>query len=423
MFRELHPNIKIRIYTSFLSRLAGSMVFPFMAIYFTREINAVTAGILLLIQVVVQFLAGFYGGYLADVLGRKKVMVAGEWMKVFSIAGMILANSPSFTSPWLTFFMLVLLGISMGIVNPAAEAMLVDVSTKETRTMIYSINYWSINLSIMLAFIAGGWFFETNFFELLISLLAISVFILWMTKAKIEETYVPEKKAANSFSFKPIIKSYAAVLKDLPFILFTVGGIAILSIEFQRNHFMAVRLEEEIPKQLFSVWGLFPVEMTGVRLLSLLTIENTLLIVLLTAAVTKWLKNKPEQKMMYLGFTIFGAGYSVLAFSNSIPILITAVLIMTVGELLYVPSRQAILADMIDETQRGSYMAMNGMVFQAGKIFGVLGIMAWEAVGGLGMAVLILLFTFTGIWSSRLAILKRAEKKEQGKIKRVDAAS
>lgn len=71
LFKDLHRNIKIRIYTSFLSRVVGSMVFPFMAIYFAKELNVVYAGILLLIQVIVQFIAGLYGGYLADSMGRK----------------------------------------------------------------------------------------------------------------------------------------------------------------------------------------------------------------------------------------------------------------------------------------------------------------------------------------------------------------
>lgn len=72
MFKSLHPNIRIRIYTSFLSRVIGSMIFPFMAIYFTYQINATIAGILLMINIAVQFIAGLYGGYLADLVGRKK---------------------------------------------------------------------------------------------------------------------------------------------------------------------------------------------------------------------------------------------------------------------------------------------------------------------------------------------------------------
>ncbi|MGG3944061.1 hypothetical protein ABEV54_21840 [Peribacillus psychrosaccharolyticus] len=59
MFKELHPNIRTRIYLSFLSKVVSSMIFPFMAIYFTEKINAETASILLIINIAVQFLANY----------------------------------------------------------------------------------------------------------------------------------------------------------------------------------------------------------------------------------------------------------------------------------------------------------------------------------------------------------------------------
>lgn len=62
MFRELHPNIRARILIQFLSKIIGSMIFPFIAIYFSMEISSSIAGILLMINVIIQFLAGMYGG-------------------------------------------------------------------------------------------------------------------------------------------------------------------------------------------------------------------------------------------------------------------------------------------------------------------------------------------------------------------------
>jgi DHA1 family multidrug resistance protein B-like MFS transporter len=414
MFRDLHRNIKIRIYTSFLSRVVGSMVFPFMAIYFTKELNEFFAGILLLIQVIVQFIASLYGGYLADSVGRKKMMVIGEWMKVIAFVGMILANSTLFTSAWITFLMLLVMSISAGIINPAAEAMLIDVSTKESRALMYSINYWAVNLSIMLGLMVGGWFFETHFFGLLISLMIISVVTLWMTKVLIQETYTAAsvKEMEKSFGFKPIIESYQAVIRDLPFVLFTLGGIAILSIEFQRNNFISIRLAKEIHTHVISLWGNVNITLNGVKLLSLLTVENTLIIVLFTAFITKWLKSKSEKTIMYLGFLLFGLGYSVLAFSTNLVFLFAAVIVLSIGELLYVPTRQSLLAEIVDDSRRGAYMAFNGFVFQIGKMVGVLGIMAGEAVNGIGMGILYVVFALLGIVFSRIAIVKRDRKKQ-----------
>ncbi|MYL48228.1 MFS transporter [Halobacillus litoralis] len=413
MFKELHPNIRIRIYTSFLSRVVGAAVFPFMAIYFTKEINAMVAGVLLLIQVAAQFLTGLYGGYLADIIGRKRLMVTGEILKLTAFIGMFLANSPWFQSAWVTFFMLLLIGIAGGLVNPAAEAMLIDVSTKDSRAFMYAINYWAINMSMMIGLMIGGWFFERNLFELIAVLLGISLLTLWMTSTKITDTYVvSEEKVREGYGLKPVLKNYSLVMKDVPFLAFTIGGIAILGIEFQRNNFISVRLEQDIASNMMDLFGMFSFELDGIRLLSLLTVANTLFIVLFTSLFSKWIKGRKEETIMYAGFALFGLGYAFLAFSNHIPGLFIAVIVLSIGELLYVPTRQSILADIVDDTRRGAYMAFNGLVFQFGKILGALGIIIGNVIGGYGMAVLYVGLVFAGIHFSRMAIRRRKSPEE-----------
>ncbi|WP_221563437.1 MFS transporter [Alkalihalobacillus sp. TS-13] len=414
MLKDLHPNIRIRIYTSFLSRLIGSMIFPFMAIYFTNAINAFWAGTLLLINVIIQFVAGLYGGYLADILGRKRMMVTGEWMKVIGFVGMILANSPWYTSPWVTFSMMTIIGIASGLVNPAAEAMLIDVSTKETRAFMYAINYWAVNMSLMLGLIVGGFLYKTHFFELLLALFLMSLVTLWMTSTLIHETFTPEGTTTKPYGIKPILQSYKTVITDIPFVLFILGGIAVLSIEFQRNNFIAVRLEKEIIPKTYSLFGGLDMSIDGVKLLSLLTVENTIIIVFFTGIVAKWIRNKPEQPIMYTGFILFGLGYGILAFSNDLMTLALAVVVLSIGELMYVPTRQSILADIVDDSKRGAYMAFNGFVFQIGKMVGALGIIVGEAIGGVGMGVLYFVFALFGIVFARMAIQIRTVK---GKIR------
>ncbi|MGP4080798.1 MDR family MFS transporter [Pseudalkalibacillus sp. R45] len=407
MLKDLHPNIRIRIYTSFLSRLIGSMIFPFMAIYFTNAINAFWAGTLLLINVIIQFVAGLYGGYLADILGRKSMMVTGEWMKVIGFVGMILANSPWYTSPWVTFAMMTIIGIASGLVNPAAEAMLIDVSTKETRAFMYAINYWAVNMSLMLGLIVGGFLYKTHFFELLLALFLMSLVTLWMTSTLIHETFTPEGTTTKPYGIKPILQSYKTVITDIPFVLFILGGIAVLSIEFQRNNFIAVRLEKEIIPKTYSLFSGLDMSIDGVKLLSLLTVENTIIIVLFTGIVAKWIRNKPEQPIMYTGFILFGLGYGILAFSNDLMTLALAVVVLSIGELMYVPTRQSVLADIVDDSKRGAYMAFNGFVFQIGKMAGALGIIIGEAIGGVGMGVLYIVFALFGIVFARMAIQMR----------------
>ncbi|RWZ60852.1 MFS transporter [Halobacillus fulvus] len=383
MFKSLHRNIKIRIYTAFLSRIVGSAVFPFMAIYFTKEWNAAIAGVLVLTQVLIQFLSGLYGGFLADLIGRKRLMVVGELLKVAGFVGMFLENSPWFTSAVVTYIMMLFVGVSGGLVNPAAEAMLIDVSTKATRAFMYAVNYWAMNLSIMVGLMIGGWFFEDYFTELLAVLIGMSLLTLWMTYALIIDTYkVSKQPSRKEYGVVPLLKNYQKVVKDGAFLAFTIGGIAILALEFQRNNFIAVRLEQDIVTRSIDFFSIFSFELDGIRLLSLLTVVNTLMIVLFTGVISRWIRGKREEPIMYMGFILFGVGYAFLAFSEYIPGMFLAVVVLTIGELLYVPTRQSILAEIVDDTKRGAYMAFNGLVFQFGKMLGGLGLVVGNVIGG-----------------------------------------
>ncbi|MCC2252142.1 MFS transporter [Virgibacillus sp. AGTR] len=409
MLKSLHPNIRMRIYTSFLSRVVGNMIFPFMAIYFSLKLNTTLAGILLTFQVIVQFATSLYGGYFADVIGRKKMMVFGETLKILAFIGMIAANSPWWSSPWMMYFSLLVVSISAGIVNPAADAMLIDVSTKETRVFMYSINYWAVNFSLMIGLIVGGWLFKTHLFELLISLLAVSIITFILTKFFIIETYVPRESTniKGKYGLSPLLESYKKVIKDWPYIAFTLGGIAIFTIEFQRNNYIAVNLEQNFPPFNVSLFNFGNFYVDGIRMLSLITVENTILVILFAAIISKFVQSRSLYKYMYIGFVLFGLGYSLLLTSNNLLIIFSSVVILTLGELIFVPTRQSILAEVVNDDQRGAYMAFNGFVFQFGKMFGAMGIIVGNLIGTIGMIFLYILCVIIGIGFSYITYKKR----------------
>ncbi|HHQ0812034.1 TPA: MDR family MFS transporter [Listeria innocua] len=405
MFKELHPNIRARILIQFLSKIIGSMIFPFMAIYFSMEINSKVAGILLMINVLVQFLAGMYGGHLADIIGRKKLMVAGELLKVFAFLGMVLCNSPIFHSPWITFVMLLLIGVEQGLINPAGEAMLIDVSTPENRSFMYSVSYWANNLSMMIGIIVGGWFFVDYLFPLLVALFIMSFVTAWLTISLISETL--KQKAVlkkGSYGLVGMLKNYGQVLHDYRFLLYTIGGIAIMSIEFQRSNYISVRLAEDFQALLVHFGPLGNITLNGVQIVSVLTAVNTLFIVLFTVPVARFVTKKAQQPIMYVGFTLFAIGFAVCAFANNLAVLLLATAVLSIGELLYVPTRQTILAAIVDDDRRGAYMAFNGIIFQIGKMIGSVSLVFAPFIGKYGMATFTILLGVLSIVFSATAL-------------------
>ncbi|EKK3339843.1 MFS transporter [Listeria innocua] len=405
MFKELHPNIRARILIQFLSKIIGSMIFPFMAIYFSMEINSKVAGILLMINVLAQFLAGMYGGHLADIIGRKKLMVAGELLKVFAFLGMVLCNSSVFHSPWITFVMLLLIGVAQGLINPAGEAMLIDVSTPENRSFMYSVSYWANNLSMMIGIIVGGWFFVDYLFPLLVALFIMSFVTAWLTISLISETL--KQKAVlkkGSYGLVGMLKNYGQVLHDYRFLLYTLGGIAVMSIEFQRSNYISVRLAEDFQALLVHFGPLGNITLNGVQIVSVLTAVNTLFIVLFTVPVARFVTKRAQQPIMYVGFTLFAIGFAVCAFANNLAVLLLATAVLSIGELLYVPTRQTILAAIVDDDRRGAYMAFNGIIFQIGKMIGSVSLVFAPFIGKYGMATFTILLGVLSIVFSAAAL-------------------
>ncbi|WP_051348712.1 MDR family MFS transporter [Peribacillus kribbensis] len=416
-FFTLHRNIQIRILTSFLTRIVGSMIFPFMAIYFAQELGDALAGILLLINVGASILSGFYGGYITDKIGRKKVLVAGQALTTGAFTVMAAANSPWMESVWVTFAMMLVNSISSGFINPAAEAMLIDVSTKETRTFMYSINYWAINASIMIGSLMGGFLFKTHKFELFLAVTGVAVLTLLLVIFLMTDSYKPAANPVKVNIWKDMALSYKAVMHNSLFLVFSLASIFILGLEMQRNNYISIRLEKEFPSAALD-WFRTDLHIDGIRMFSFLTTENTFIIVLFTVAVAGWVRKYREKDVLFLGILTQVAGYAVLACSNSIWILLTAGLIQTIGEMLYIPVRQSMMAELMEENARGAYMAINGLVFQGAKLIGAGGIILGAAVGSMGMSLVYVLCGFLSFALFSLVIKKHAGstvKKQAGR--------
>lgn len=410
MLKKLHKNIRIRIYNNFISKLASSTIFPFMAIYFSINFGEYIAGILVIIQVIIQFFVGLYGGYLADIIGRKTIMVYGEALKSIAFICMALFNSPFIDSPHITYLAMLFVSISAGLTTPASEAMLIDVSNSENRNFMYSVNYWSFNISMMLGMFLGGLLFEQHMFLLLLILVVLSVITLSMTCFLIKETYIPQHKIEKP-SIKNMFHNYALVSRDFSFLLFTLGGIVILSLEFQLNNYISINLKNHFKDVSIAFSDTFMFHINGIQILSLISITNTILVIILSSIIANFIKQRNNEIILYIGFLLFGIGYSILLLTLNIWILLIAVLIFTIGELLFVPIRQTILADLINNDYRGSYMAFNGLVYQVGRMLGGAGIIVGGIIGNVSMSLVYISFSLIAIFFTKGAInLKRSEK-------------
>ncbi|MCP1182757.1 MFS transporter [Paenibacillus sp. 1781tsa1] len=421
-YADLHPNIRIRIITDFFTDLTQKSIIPFMAIYLSIQIGAGVAGLLLTINIVASMIVGLWAGYWSDRIGRKKLMVIAQTLQVVALLCLAIANSPWMDSIIVTCLMFLLSSLSSGITVPIANAMIVDVSSEHERHYVYGLQYWTTNVAVTFGALMGGLFFE-SFRFLLFSLVCLeSIVTLFILIFIIRETMdkramIYNKSAddsgrstrpmeANAPIQRNILKTYWAVFQDKRFMIFFTATVLAVSLEFQLDKYIAVRLKSEFTAQLFGS------DISGLRMFSLIMIINTVLVALVAIPFSRWMGRFQSRSIMTVGMCLYTAGFAVLAFSNWAWLLISSAILLTIGELMYSPVRQVMLAGMIPDSDRAAYMAADGLSYNVAALLGSLGLTIGAFLPSYVMAVLYVLMGLGALIFFRM-LLRKAEEQHQ----------
>ncbi|MBC6972377.1 MFS transporter [Bacillus sp. Xin] len=398
--RDIHPNIKLRLVMQFLGSLISMAVIPFLAIYFSQKIGTTETGIILIIIVISGVIGGFIGGHVSDKIGRRKIMIYSELGILLSYLFIALCNSPWFNLPYISAACFIINMFCGGMFQPAAQAMIIDVTNSESRKLVFTISYWLGNLSTAIGGIIGAFLFKNHLFELFIGISLISLLSVLMTAFFITETYTPEPSSKSSNykkKFSPIemFQTYSTVLKDKLFMFYIFGAILIFSLEQSLTNYIGIRLEKDIPHHSASLFGIdFMVD--GTKMLGFLRTENTILVVLLSSVVLFLFKKWSDRWTLVTGMLIFSICFSVFAFTNSVLFLFISMFIGTIGELMYVPIKQAMIGELAPSNARSTYMAFNSLTFYGAMIVSSLLIIVGEWIRPIYMGGLLLTLGLTG---------------------------
>jgi MFS family permease len=357
-WKQYPRNIKARLLTSFFSDAVSSAVMPFMALFLAHEKNKVWAGAFLLSTVVIKFIVNLIGGYISDRFQRKKVLVVTSALSAIMLLFMTISLIPEQNMIWLFALAYVLFIVVSNLGKPAMLAIIIDSTTPENRKAVYAIEYWFFNLAMAMGASLGGLMF-VNYQIALFAMLTITTMILpiayqfWLVD---ENQYVLEKKHENVLL--DLVQNYKIALQDLPFVKVVIGVTFIMAAEFSLNNYIGVRLSES-----FKTMHLGSFELTGVRMLSLLNIQNMLTVVCLAFIVNKITDRFSKSKVLLAGLLLYGIGYVTITSANIWYLLIVFNMMATIGELTYSPVLGAEQANMIPADKRGSYSAFSNISF------------------------------------------------------------
>ncbi|MEH6939594.1 MFS transporter, partial [Bacillus sp. JJ664] len=216
-WKDYPQNIKVRLFTSFFNRTVTSAVMPFMALYFTHELNKVWAGLYLVFTVLISFLVNLFGGYLSDRYSRKNLLLISSSLSAIMFLFMTISLVPNNHIIWLFSTAYIVFIISSSIGRPAMNAIIIDSTTAENRKLVYSIDYWLVNLSMAIGTALGGLLYSNHKLLLFILLTFTSTMLpiaykIWL----LEENAIRLEKQKNHVILD-LIQNYKTALQDQPF--------------------------------------------------------------------------------------------------------------------------------------------------------------------------------------------------------------
>lgn len=364
--KSFHPIIRMRLFLLFISSVSSSSVMPYLIIYFSAQVGNVVTGFLFIGVLLANLLGSVVGGYVSDRIGRKKIILLSEFAVFLGFIGAAFANSFETSFPYYTFLFFIVIQFSVGANNPVYQALIIDVSLPEERKTIYTYSYWLRNAGIAIGSMIGAFLFTDYLFHLFIGVAITTLCSFLIISFFIHETYTPIQNEPHNQSAIPMLRAYRTILAHRFFTVFSIAGLLLVSVEEQLTNYIGVRLANTIDEPVPLI-SFLPYKVDGVNLLGILKAENTILVVCFTMIIAKAIQRLNERNALLIGLLLFVGGYTVISISTTPYILLIAMLLASVGEIMHVPVKQTILANIVPNHARSTYMAL----YQIAVILGV----------------------------------------------------
>ncbi len=331
---------------SFIDRVGGTLLFPFFALYITEKfgVGMTEAGIILGLFSIFGLIGGIIGGALTDRLGRRKLILFGLVFSALSTLTLGLVNDFAMLIP-----LAIIIGLLSDVAGPAHGAMIADILPENQRQEGFGIlrvvgnMAWIIGPTIG-GFVAGRSFLALFVIDAVISCIVAVLFYLLMpeTKPEAHPDQPPESMAAT-------FRGYGVVMRDLAFVAFLGAGILMGVVYQQMYNSLSVYLRD--------VHGIQP------QGYGFLLTSSAITVILLQFTVTRLIKRRPPFLMMAIGTVFYVIGFSMFGFVSWYWLFVLAIVVITFGEMIIMPTSQALAANFAPEQMRGRYMALFGFTW------------------------------------------------------------
>ena len=321
-----------------VSMVAGSATWSFMAIWAIEELDAkAELPFALLASAVLAMLSGFVGGYLSDRVGRRRVILFGQAIMV----GYPILLLAVVDTKWAGLVALSLAGMFGALGGSVSQAMVADLVAPERHQAAYASVRVAGNVGVVVGPPLGGLLLILGSWSLLFPSVAVLSGIAWLVAFR----YLPHR-GAYAPEGPPERGSLSVILADRRFLIF-LGSAVFAWLTY-------VAYEVVLPVSIVDGYGYEP------QAWGFLVWVNPLLVTLLQVRLTRATAPIAPAPKLVVAMLVMGLPFLLLVWTHSLAAIVFVVVVFVFGEMLWVPTSQAVVADLAPADIRGAYMGAFG---------------------------------------------------------------
>ena len=335
---ELDEALRPVVGVTLVGSAAGSATWSFMAIWAVEELGAKAAlPFAFLVGAILSGLSGFAGGYLSDRIGRRRVILIGNGIMV-GYPLLLLALSDA---KWAGLAALALAGVFGSLGGSVSQAMVADLVAPERRQAAYASVRVAANMGVVVGPPLGGLLLVLGSWSALFPCVAVLSGIAWFVAYR----FLPHR-GAFAPEGPPERGSMSVILADRRFLIF-LGSAVFAWLTY-------VAYEVVLPVSLVDGYGYQP------SAWGFLVWINPLLVALFQVRLTRLATPLPAAPKLVLALLVMGLPFLLLVWSQSLAAILFVLVVFVVGEMLWVPTSQAVVAQLAPADIRGAYMGAFG---------------------------------------------------------------
>ncbi len=328
-----------------ISTAGSSMVWPFLTIYLREKLDLplTTIALILTVNSTTSLVTILVAGPVADRFGRKGVMVTSLFSSSIIYCLMIWAGS---LSVWA--LLMALQGAAGPMFRVGSNAMVADMVETEKRANAYALLRMVNNVGVAIGPSVGGFLAAISYSIVFGIAAAASLTFAVFLSIFVQETLVHQPTPEEIRNRKGFA-GYDQILHDRGFLAFC-GIYAVAGM----GYVMVMVLLPVYAKENFNI----PESQYG-----FIMATNAVMVVLFQYTVTNLTKRYRELLVMSAGAFFYLLGLGVVLVARDFLSFILSMVILTIGEMVIVPTSTTYTANLAPPDMRARYMSIYGLTF------------------------------------------------------------